>query len=92
MQHTIEHLKAADLGCLEPSILELRLGELIRSYSRECTLDLAESVVRHLEALALHPENASNRDQQSALSGFVSHWRWLAEQHRRGVGQNALAA
>ena len=92
MQQLIDQLKAADLERLEPSVLELKLGELIRLYTRECTLELAESVVRHLEALYLHPEIAGNRDQQCALRRFACHWRWLAEQHRRGVGRNALAA
>ncbi len=92
MQQLIEQLKAADLERLEPSALELRLGELIRSYTRECSLDLADSVVRHLEALYLHPQVAVNRDRQCALRRFACHWRWLADQHRRGVGHNALAA
>ena len=92
MQHLIEQLKATDLERLEPRVLELRLSELIRRYTRECTLDLAESVVRHLEALYLHPQIAGNHLQQCALRRFASHWRWRAEQHRHGVGRSALAA
>lgn len=92
MQQLIDQLKAADLERLEPSVLERRLGELIRLYARECTLDLAESVVRHLEALYLHPKVAVNCDQQCALRRFASYWRWRAERHRCGVGHDALAA
>lgn len=92
MKKLIDELKASDLDRLEPSTLELRLGELIRLYTRECTLDLAESVVRHLEALYLHPQIAGNDLQQCALRRFACHWRWLAEQHRRGNGHHALAA
>jgi hypothetical protein len=92
MQQLINQLKAADLERLEPPILESRLGELIRMYTRDCTLDLAESVVRYLEALYLHPQLAGSHDQQCALRRFACHWRWLAEQHRQGIGRNALAA
>lgn len=91
MQQLLDQLKASDLDHLEPGVLELRLGELVRRYTRECSLDLAESVVRHLEALYLHPEVARNALQQCALRRFAHHWRWLAEQHRRGAGPQALA-
>lgn len=90
MQQLIDQLKADDLQRLDPPVLELRLGELIRLYTRHCTSELADSVARHFEALYLHPDISSNTTQQCALRRFAAHWRWLAARQRNGAPAAAL--
>lgn len=72
-----------DLSRLAPGTLEVRLGDLIRRYVRGRSAELAQSVVRHIEALYLHPEL---RDPAlfCAYRRLATHWRWLAAQHGAG--------
>jgi len=65
------------LCALPTSTIEGRLADLIRAYAREGSAALAQSVVRHLEALCGHPDL---RDAQRfcAYRRLAHHWRWLA--------------
>jgi len=65
---------------LPPDALKTRLAGLIRSYVHQRSVQLAETVVRHLEALYLHPALRGATDQQAALRHCARHWRWLAAQ------------
>ena len=85
MQQLIEQLAVDDLARLEPRILEQRLGNLVRRYVRHCSGDLAKAVVRHLEALYLHPLICRNPEQCCAYRRFASHWRLLAAQHGQSL-------
>ncbi len=57
--------------------IEARLAELIRRSARGCPPDLAETVLRHIEALCQHPE-LRDPAQFCAYRRLARHWRWLA--------------
>ena len=71
---------STDLSLLAPEALEGRLGDLIRRYVRARSAELAQSVVRHVEALCCHPEL---RDPAlfCVYRQLATHWRWLAAQY-----------
>ncbi len=71
--------QSPDLSLLEPEALEGRLRDLIRGYVRTRSAGLAQSVVRHIEALCSHPDL---RDPTlfCAYRRLATHWRWLAAQ------------
>jgi len=71
---------ASDLTLIEPPTLERRLSALIREYVRARSASLAQSVVRHIEALCLHPDN-DDPALVCAYQRLAVHWRWLAAQH-----------
>ncbi|EXJ14940.1 hypothetical protein [Imhoffiella purpurea] len=89
MQHLIAMLSADDLGRLDRRVLESKVGDLIRGYAHEGTAERAESVVRHLEALYLHPEVCRDPEEQCAYRRFARHWRWIAG--HRGAPRCAAA-
>jgi hypothetical protein len=76
--------QSPDLSLLEPEALESRLRDLIRGYVRARSAGLAQSVVKHIEALYSHPQL---RDPAlfCAYRRLAAHWRWLASQ-AGGVG------
>ena len=80
MQHLLAQLSADDLARLEPRVLEGRLGDLIRRYVHQRSADLADAVIRHIEALYLHPDLCKDPDRQCAYRRFACHWRCLAAQ------------
>ncbi len=92
MQHLTAQLIADDLAHLEPQILERRLGDLIRRYVRQCSAELAESVIRHIEALYLHPDIYRDPERHCAYRRFAHHWRLLNAQHGARSGANAAIA
>jgi hypothetical protein len=71
---------ASDLTLIAPQTLERRLSALIREYVRARSASLAQSVVRHIEALCLHPDN-DDPALFCAYQRLAVHWRWLAAQH-----------
>lgn len=72
-------LLADDLPAhLTPDALRLRLAELIRRYVQAPSAQLAETVVKHVQALYLHPAMRYAADQQAALRRLACHWRCLA--------------
>ena len=46
---------------------------------------LADTVIRHIEALYLHPDLFKDPDRQGAYRRFACHWRCLAAQSRAGA-------
>jgi hypothetical protein len=75
---------STDLSLLAPEALEGRLRDLIRRYVFARSAELAQSVVRHVEALCSHPEL---RDPAlfCAYRQLATHWRWLAAQYGTGA-------
>ena len=75
---------STELSLLAPEALEGRLGDLIRRYVGSRSAELAQSVVRHVEALCCHPEL---RDPAlfCAYRQLATHWRWLADQYGTGA-------
>ncbi len=91
MQHLIAELSADDLARLEPGALEVRLGDLIRRYAHQRSVELADTVIRHIEALYLHPEVCKDPEQHCAYRRFARHWRCLAAQYGTRRDANTAA-
>lgn len=89
MQHLLTQVSVDDLARLEPHVLEGRLGDLIRGYVHQRSADLADLVIRHLDALYLHPDLCKDPGQQCAYRRLARHWRCLAEQGRTGAQRYA---
>jgi hypothetical protein len=68
-----------DPSALASATLERRLGKLIRRYVRRRSQHLARALVRHLEALCLHPDYDGDPVQRCAYRRLTQHWRWLSE-------------
>jgi hypothetical protein len=68
-----------DLSALASATLEHRLGKLIRLYVRRRSQHLARAVVRHLDALCLHPDYDGDPAQRCAYRRLAQHWRWLSQ-------------
>jgi hypothetical protein len=68
-----------ELRTLASRTLEHRLGELIRRYVEQRSQELARAVVRHLEALCLHPDYDGDPAQRCAYRRLAQHWRWLSQ-------------
>jgi hypothetical protein len=75
-------IEDTELSRLNPEDLEIHLGELIRRYVRHRSSDLAERVVRSIEALYQHPDLGADPDRFCAYRRLARHWRWLAHQTR----------
>jgi hypothetical protein len=75
-----------DLSALASENLEHRLEKLIRCYVQRRSQDLTHAVVRHLEALCLHPDYDGDLAQRCAYRRLVQHWRWLSQDLRRAAG------
>jgi len=84
MQPLIALLATDDLVRLDRPVLESRLGDLIRRYVREASAEQAESVVRHIDALYLHPDVCRDPEEQCAYRRFARHWRCIAGRHQTG--------
>lgn len=65
---------------LAPEAIEQRLADLIRAYVHRRSAALARSVVRHCEALLLHPALRNEPDRLDGLCCLAGHWRLLAAQ------------
>lgn len=63
---------------LASQAIEERLGDLIRRYVQQRSWGLARAVVRHLEALCLHPDYDGDPIQRCAYRRLAQHWRWLS--------------
>jgi hypothetical protein len=72
-----------DLSALASETLEHRVGKLIRRYVQRRSQNLARAVVRHLEALCLHPDYAGDPAQRCAYRRLAQHWRWLSQDFSR---------
>jgi len=75
----IETPAHTDLRALASQTLEHRLGELIRRYVQQRSQERARAVVRHLEALCLHPDYDGDPAQRCAYRRLAQHWRWLSQ-------------
>ncbi len=63
---------------LPPELLKARLAGLIRASARQGAATVAETVVRHFQALSLHPQLAADLDERAAYCRGAQHWRGLA--------------
>ena len=79
MTAELETTEPRDLSTLASETLEQRLGNLIWRYVRRRSQHLARAVVRHLEALCLHPDYDGDPDQRCAYRRLAQHWRWLSQ-------------
>lgn len=72
---------------LAPETIEQHLADLIRAYVHARSAALARAVIRHCEALLLHPALRNQPDRLEGLCCLTRHWRLLAAQYRvaRGV-------
>lgn len=67
---------------LAPEAIERHLADLIRAYVHRRSAALARSVVRHCEALLLHPQLRNQPERLDGLCCLARHWRLLAAQCR----------
>lgn len=65
---------------MAPEAIEQRLADLIRAYVHRRSAELARCVVRHCEALLLHPALRNQPDRLDGLCCLARHWRLLAAQ------------
>jgi hypothetical protein len=65
---------------LPPETIERRLADLVRAYVHGRSSALALSVVRHCEALLLHPALSDQPDRLDGLCRLARHWRLLSVQ------------
>lgn len=70
--------------------LKKDLGDLIRRYVRDGrSAALASRVVRHCQALYLHPALRDQPDEQDAFRDLAVHWRRLGAQLGTDKGPSA---
>lgn len=79
MTTELEITEPRDLTSLASETLEQCLGRLIRRYVQRRSKDLADAVVRHLDALCLHPDYDGDPDQRCVYRRLAKHWRWLSQ-------------
>lgn len=80
MSYTFEHVqRIRRLDQLQPHAIEHRLGHLLRHYLRTRSPELAVSIVRHIEALCVHPDLAGATNNRCAYLHLKAHWRCLVE-------------
>ncbi len=63
---------------LPPELIKARLADLVRASVSQGAAAVAETVVRHFQALSLHPQLAANLDERAAYCRGARHWRGLA--------------
>lgn len=71
-----------------PDVIERHVGRLIREYVRSQSPDIAHSVLRHIEALCLHPGFEGGSRERCAYLRLRAHWRWIADD----AGSRQIAA
>jgi len=71
------HARSDAIDLCSMAAIESRLAELIRRSARGCPPELAQTVLRHIEALCRHPE-LRDPDQFCAYRRLARHWRWIA--------------
>lgn len=74
---------------LPPELLKARLAGLIRASVKQGAAAVAEAVVRHFQALSLHPQLAADLDQRAAYCRGARHWLGLAAIGEAGSGDRA---
>lgn len=74
---------------LPPEQLKARLAGLIRASAKQGAAAVAETVVRHFQALSLHPQLAANLDERAAYCRGARHWRGLATIGERSLSHSA---
>jgi len=83
MSATMHYLELDDLTHLEAPQLRRRLADLIHQYVREHSVALAETILCHIEALCLHPDDCREAEQLCAYRRLARHWRCLADVQRQ---------
>jgi hypothetical protein len=72
---------------LPPDDLKRQLGELIRRYVLDGrSTHLANRVIRHCQALYLHPALGDRPDEQDAFRTLAQHWQRLTQISRSAMG------
>lgn len=74
---------------LPPELLKARLAGLIRASVTQGAAAVAETVVRHFQALSLHPQLAADLDERAAYCRGARHWRGLAVIGERSASHGA---
>lgn len=77
-----DRLDIDDLTQLAAPELRGRLATLIRQYAHQRSVELAETILCHIEALCLHPADCRDAEQLCAYRRLARHWRWLAASQR----------
>ncbi|WP_462322807.1 ATP dependent RNA helicase [Halochromatium sp.] len=76
---------------LPPEMLKARLADLIRTSVNHGAAAVATTVVRHFQALAMHPQLGADSDERAAYCRGAHHWRGLAAIGEPCMGQGAEA-
>lgn len=74
---------------LPPEQLKARLADLIRASVNQGAAAVAETVVRHFQALSLHPQLGADPDERAAYCRGARHWRGLAAIEEQGMSHGA---
>lgn len=70
---------------LSPDVIKQRIRSLVRRYVHRRSPQIARAIVRHGEALCLHPALHDEPDQLAAFCRLTRHWRMLAVQCPPGL-------
>ncbi len=63
---------------LAPREIEIRIGQLIHASLNGRSTAMATAIVRHLEALCVHPDDRRSPEERCILWRLAGHWRRLA--------------
>lgn len=72
-----------DLTRVAAPELRNRLATLIRQYAHQRSIELAETIRCHIDALCLHPAECCDAEQLCAYRCLARHWSWLAACQRK---------
>ena len=61
-----------------PDAIRQRLAGLIARYAQTRSPKLAGSIVRHIEAICMHPRFDGDGEDLCDYLRLKTHWRWLA--------------
>ncbi len=61
-----------------PEAIRQRLATLIGRYAQTRSPKLAGSIVRHIEAICMHPRFDGDGEDLCGYLRLKAHWRWLA--------------
>lgn len=74
---------------LPPELIKARLADLIRASVSQGAAAVAETVVRHFQALSLHPQLGADPDERAVYCRGARHWRGLATIDEQGMSARA---
>lgn len=74
---------------LPPELIKARLADLIRASVSHGAAAVAETVVRHFQALSLHPQLRADPDERAVYCRGARHWIGLAAIDAHGISDGA---